>query len=189
MLGRTHIVTTTAMGSAGLYGLHHLIETGDTESWYGSIAHTIVETIGLDFTEMGFPFLLTLAIIYLALIFGSLLPDIDSKESILGRYVPFVEEIFGHRKFIHTIWIVLVLMAISNVTGFLVLWFITIGYFLHLFQDSLSIMSVHWFYPIVIFPRKRGFYRVGGVIETLIFALMIGLNIYMLYLWFLVLFI
>lgn len=76
--------------------------------------------------------------------FGSLLPDIDSRSSALGRYARLP---FGHRTWTHSIWAVAAVLALAEwlpVPGARGLAF---GYILHLIMDSLSSMGVCWLYP------------------------------------------
>lgn len=76
-------------------------------------------------------------------ILGSLLPDIDQEKSTIGKicHIPV-----RHRTWTHTIWVVLVFALISAVLP-CVFW-LTFGYTLHIFYDSLSKGGICWFYPI-----------------------------------------
>lgn len=195
MLGRTHAITTTSTGLLGIYGLYRLTESVSTDVWYGSLGHKFVDMVGLNFELVGFPLVFALVVCTLGLLFGSLLPDIDSKRSILGRYVPFVEEIIGHRTYTHTIWVVAILSGAAYYFGYTFLWMIVLGYIMHIIQDSLSIQGVDWLYPFGKGYKsyaggasvKRGFhiglYRVGGIIENIIGVMMVLLMFYMVYVW------
>ena len=80
---------------------------------------------------------------FLLFIFGVLLPDIDSRRSILGKfmYLPI-----KHRTWTHSIWPPLVFMALGLLwLGFFWLGF---GYMVHLVFDSMSRQGICWFYPI-----------------------------------------
>lgn len=87
-------------------------------------------------------------VIYLALtlllfVLGTLLPDIDSKKSMLGRYIYLP---IKHRRWTHTLWVLLVLFLIAVFFPYMrALW---AGYFLHLLLDSVSAAGVCWIYPI-----------------------------------------
>lgn len=193
MLGKTHAITTISTGLLGLYGLYQATQT-TTESWYSPVIHKSVELLGLDFELVGFPLVFTLVLCTIGLLFGSLLPDIDSKRSILGRFVPFVEEIIGHRTYTHTIWVVLLLSALAYYVGNLFLWMVVLGYIGHIIQDSFSVQGIDWLYPFGKGYKsyggasiKKGFhlglYRVGGVFETIIAVVMVILMLYMVYTW------
>lgn len=86
---------------------------------------------------------------------GSLLPDIDSKTSTLGRHIHLP---FGHRTWTHSIWAVILIALLcwklplpgADGLGF--------GYILHLLLDSVSQMGICWFYPF-----KKYVYMEDGV--------------------------
>jgi inner membrane protein len=103
--------------------------------------------------HIGFGVLIgVLVILYLSiflnpifLILGSLFPDTDKKNTILGRIIP-LWLIFKHRGFTHKIWgmglftwIVYHFFGDMNAFAFL------IGYFTHLFLDSFTPRGVKWF--------------------------------------------
>lgn len=189
------MVSTTGTGLLGIYGLYHAYEVKNIDVWHNIPIAKIVETVGFDFSKTGFSLFITLVVTTIALGFGGLLPDIDSKRSILGRYVPFVEGLVGHRTITHTVWVVAGLMALSYYTGFYILWMITLGYLLHIIQDSFSVQGIDWFWPIgrgyssyggasVKRGPHLGLYRVGGAVESAIMGVMILLNIWAIYLWF-----
>lgn len=197
MLGRTHVTTTVSTGLLGLYGLYHAEQTFSLDTWYGSLTHQFVEMIGLDFTLKEFSLFFALFICIIGLAIGALLPDIDSKRSILGRYVPFVEDLVGHRTITHTIWVISGLFLISYFFGQTILWMISFGYLFHVIQDSFSVQGIDWLWPIGKGYKnyggasiKRGFhigiYRVGGILETVIHIFMFLLFVYMLYQWWMI---
>lgn len=99
-------------------------------------------------TSGGF-FLLLLDILILVsgVWLGSLLPDIDSKHSYLGRYVPWVEDRIGHRTWTHTVWALFLLLVLMFLLRWLILWGIFYGYLLHLIVDHFSRQGIIWFYP------------------------------------------
>lgn len=187
MLGETHMVATTSTGLAGLYGLYHMGQTYGVDTWQGAFAETISEMIGFTGSLEKIPFMFVLPICVAGLLLGSLLPDIDSKKSKLGRFVPFVEDLLGHRTITHTIWVVLLLFIGAYFSGSLFIWMTAFGYFFHVVQDSFSKQGVAWLYPLGEGYRsygyakvKQGFhiplYRVGSTAEYLIgfvFALLL----------------
>lgn len=105
---------------------------------------------------------------------GTLLPDVDSQGSILGRvvYLPI-----RHRTWTHSIWPLLVLFALSFAwIGF---FWIALGMFFHLLMDSVSRQGVCWFYPISKYRYYSGgaavkvkhllkFYRTGSKMEKFV---------------------
>ena len=116
---------------------------------------------------------------------GSLLPDIDSRSSALGRYVHLPVK---HRTLTHTAWVVALLVLLG--IRFRVFIWLAFGYFLHIFYDGLSNAGIAWFWPLsryITYPSgaviKKGFrfklYRTGDASETLIVCLICGLCLFM----------
>ena len=98
-------------------------------------------------------------------LFASLLPDIDTKTSFLGRIVN-IGWIFRHRSIMHSIWVCgLIAFGIYAVIPGLAVPFIA-GYMLHLLLDALSHEGVRLFYPL---GKVKGFMKVGGITENFIF--------------------
>ena len=104
---------------------------------------------------------------------GSLFPDIDSRNSRLGRHVHLP---LRHRGWTHTDWLLILVLALSFVdpTG-LSVWFF-VGLFSHDVTDELSVAGRVRFYPltkykvissssgesIVVSRRYRGLYTTGS---------------------------
>lgn len=194
MLGKNHILATTSTGLAGLYGLYHLNQNVDMDSWQGTFVQVFTDTIGVSNAMDRFSLITVLVICTLGLILGSLLPDIDSKNSILGRYVPFMEDIIGHRGITHTIWVISLLFLGAYFVSNLFVWMVAFGYFFHVLQDSFSRQGVAWIYPLGKGYRsygnakiKEGFhipiYRVGSPTESLIVMLFMFLLAWALFKW------
>lgn len=115
-------------------------------------------------------------------IIGVFLPDVDSRNSVLGRYVPFISDVIPHRKVTHTIWVLIGLLFVSLFFHSYYLFFLTLGYVTHMIQDTPSDCGVCWFFPIIGSYREYGSgamvkkghekmpsYTVGGMGETMIF--------------------
>ena len=118
---------------------------------------------------------------FLLICFASLLPDIDFPKSWIGRRTKpiswIIRLLFGHRKFIHTIYVPFILFFLLSAVGQKEIGMaIFIGYLVHLFADGLSSEGIKPFYP---FSRMRfkGIVRVGGLLETIV---LIGLIIFIL---------
>lgn len=120
---------------------------------------------------------------------GSLLPDIDSKDSLLGRhlYIPG-----PHHGITHTDWFLGVLLLIS-LPGFTrVLIWLWLGAVVHCWMDGLSSSGRARFYPFgrhktVSLPNGGGacvmaggkrliLYSVGEMSETVVLAGILGLS-------------
>ena len=83
---------------------------------------------------------------------ASLIPDLDSRQSIVGRVLPFIsapiEHRFGHRTITHS-------LLVQTVFGVLAYIFLPFGYFLafvagwvsHSIADMMTPSGVAWFWP------------------------------------------
>ena len=129
-------------------------------------------------------------------ILGSLLPDIDTPTSIMGRMLPFISRplnrFLGHRTITHTIWAIGLWFGVFygyvQLRGAdpwaLFLFGIALGNALHIFEDKFSRAGVVLTYPLIRYNKsKRGIsyapghywgYRVGGPFERFIMVLAIG---------------
>lgn len=144
-----------------------------------------IAIIGAVFAGMWFIFNMTypmrVIMLLMCFIIGVLLPDIDSEKSTLGKMVPFIGAILPHRLVTHTIWMFIPLIGFTWVFKSAYLLALTLGFFTHISQDTLSAQGICWFYPVVgkyksftggatIKEGKRIFptYSVGGAGETFI---------------------
>lgn len=120
-------------------------------NWHFYTAYTVVGSMilaGLYFVPSsteGFQ----LATILLAFTLGALLPDIDSEESTIGRYFPFISKVIPHRTITHTIWAVMLLVGLGWYFDSILVLALAAGYALHILQDSFSKQGIAWFYPIL----------------------------------------
>lgn len=123
----------------------------------------------------------------LLLSFGSLFPDIDRSTSKLGRKFKFIEKIFGHRKFFHSLFGLLFFSALfyflfdyvflqnisifpedkSTILHYTILFFF--GYLSHIFLDSFNPKGILFFYPfsfkdifkkiLIKFDRRKSYLK------------------------------
>lgn len=103
---------------------------------------------------------------------GSLVPDIDSPNSTIGKVFPFswwLEARFGHRGFTHSLilWFPLLFVGfLFPVAGWLVFGAIT-----HCLLDCASIAGVRLFYPshrIAVFGGRNFRIKVGSASEMVL---------------------
>ena len=83
---------------------------------------------------------------------GSLLPDIDLPNSMLGRFVPFVSYFAEHRTWTHSLFFVLVLGLIAFIckAPYSLIFGLCLGIGTHLILDSLTPMGLPYlFYPFI----------------------------------------
>ena len=117
---------------------------------------------------------------------GTLLPDIDSEHSILGRFLHLP---LGHRTWTHAIYIPVVLFV--GCIWYPILFWLGFVYLLHLFWDSISYCGVCFFYP---FSKYRNYnsgakvkehhtlklYRAGKTSEYVVVAVILTLTVVLL---------
>lgn len=80
---------------------------------------------------------------------GTLIPDLDSPSSVLGRYSPIK---LPHRTILHSLWIPILLSVFFHDNVY-VMWFVA-GYLVHVLLDSISVMGVCFFWP---YPGYRSY--------------------------------
>lgn len=103
---------------------------------------------------------------------GAILPDIDSKNSLLGKALPFIPKIIKHRTLTHSI-IFAVLTYFINI-------YLFYGCCLHIILDMMTVMSCPLFYPIetkIRLPMAK-FSHTGGKLEVLIYVVSLLYIIY-----------
>lgn len=104
------------------------------------------------------------------LVLGSLLPDIDNSKSMLGRYVPFIHRIFGHRTLTHS-FIFLVMLYFINP-------FLAVGGLVHIILDVMTAGGCPLFYPFGKRFRMSGRIVTGGLFEGFVFFISLCLILY-----------
>ena len=150
-------------------------------------ANNVLDIYSSDLT--GFILFLPIVTYISGLILGSLLPDIDTPQSFLGRIFKFVSipinKIFGHRTITHSIFfaifsagiVILPSMSIQNplidsmLTSFGV--GILIGDISHILLDSLTVSGVPFLYPILKSKFSLTKMKTGGAGEQFISVLLI----------------
>lgn len=106
----------------------------------------------------------------LALIIASLIPDIDSPLSLLGKNKVFspLQSIVSHRGLLHSLTLAFLLSVLlslifpSAALGFF------LGYAVHLFSDSFTIEGISPFWPLK--GRLGWKLKTGGYIENIFFV-------------------
>jgi len=113
-------------------------------------------------------------------VFFSIFPDIDETKSKIGKKYKWTSKIinfiFGHRGFLHAVYIPLVLFfifyGINEELGIAVL----AGYFSHLFMDALTKKGIKPFYPLLN-KRTNGFFKTGSLLEKMFFLVMVVVDL------------
>ncbi|WP_429970742.1 metal-dependent hydrolase [Fructilactobacillus sp. Tb1] len=178
MLGKTHLVSSEAIALTAV-------------NYYSQTNHATV------------PIVIT-TLLFASVGLGSLLPDVDSRNSELNK-TPIFGFIYNHffinvkhRGFTHTIWNVFLFMGISLLLEphhFLIsvaVFGVSIGILIHIIEDSYSNNKVDIWYPFgshhSIKHKRLIHYKVGGFTEQSMYVLFWVLlvvslkNAYLLYL-------
>lgn len=205
MLGKNHIVAGLASSTILSISISTLSDQ-PSESSLGALAPVASKILGYmtsdgtivfpktDFS-VSIPFIEGTPVIFFDVyafaiisfflfILGSLLPDIDSPNSMLGRYVHVNIQ---HHTWTHAIWGFL-LLCFFGVYYRPLMW-CALGVFLHLFWDSFSVGGNCWFYPFSKYIDYPGgahvkknhvlkIYRVGELSEDIIIVLLVGIAVF-----------
>lgn len=102
---------------------------------------------------------------FILLIIGSILPDIDHNHSTLGKVIPIIPKMLKHRGIMHSIWIPLILLFINKPLCY--------GYFLHLAFDLITKNGIKPLNPLFGFTIKIPIVKTGGLLEKIIYFLLL----------------
>lgn len=182
MTGKDHIIANTCTLIYTVSGFAYLdkIYTGK----YINQIHITLDAI-IDFVKpqnnmpLWCHIMVCLALYYL----GTVLPDIDSDKSFLGRFVYIPIE---HRTWTHAIWFVAGVFTMSY--WYHTLFFLALGYLNHLIWDALSYCGVCFLYPFSQYrsygngakvkkKHKLKLYRTGKTSEFVLIGMLITLAI------------
>ncbi|MGP4072086.1 metal-dependent hydrolase [Piscibacillus sp. B03] len=112
---------------------------------------------------------------FAGVLIGSVLPDIDKKDSFIGQrslgVSHLIQMLFGHRGFTHSVfcWILITILCLNYPSPFT--YGLSIGYIGHILGDFFSNRGVPIFYPIIKKPFNPSSiltYKTGGTSERLI---------------------
>ncbi len=141
---------------------------------------------GFLFGLLSLPFLNqgNIYIFFAFVLFGALLPDIDTPNSKVGsRLSPIskiIEKVFGHRGVVHTIWGMFLFCGLFwyfiNKTYGTALF---VGFFSHLLIDGFTKMGINFLHPLGKL-HLSGFIETGTIGETIVFVVIIALSVILL---------
>jgi len=112
-------------------------------------------------------------------ILASLLPDIDHPSSKIGRRFKFLNLLFTHRGFFHSLFALLIFTILLYFINFLLAIAFFTGYFLHLLLDSFTRQGIFLFYPFST-KRSKGNIKVGSFLENIVFFIVVFIIIVLL---------
>jgi len=126
-----------------------------------------------------------LAFLVICMLAGSI-PDVDTPNSKIGKKLPIISHLFkfffGHRGFVHSLFIPLILLFIFLYLGLpFIAWGIFIGSLSHIIGDMITKEGVAPLYPILTF-RIQGLIKTGKFGENMLFFIISILDIYLFFL-------
>lgn len=171
MLGKNHMISNVA-STVALCSITKIALSNPEAPFYSFAEKVKNYFVPLQETKITVlvPFII---ISFIALWFGTYMPDMDSSTSKFGKVLHIPAK---HRTWLHAIWFPIIFF----IAGFFFNPFawLALGYTLHLFWDSLSRGGVCWFYPFSEYKNypngamvKKGhkikLYRVGEISEKI----------------------
>ena len=120
--------------------------------------------------------------IFLPVIFlATIIPDIDSKFSKMGKKKIFrlLQFFAKHRGIMHSFTFLLILSLLIFLSFREILLPFAFAYSLHLFLDALNITGIMPFYPLKF--RIRGKIKTGGFLETIFFISFLLFDLFLIF--------
>jgi membrane-bound metal-dependent hydrolase YbcI (DUF457 family) len=93
------------------------------------------------------------------ILIGSLFPDIDKANSMLGSRIPFVAKMFTHRKQTHSLPVTILLFGLASYFFFNHMNYVLVFFFgalTHIFLDMFNLSGVYLLWP---FSKRRFTFR------------------------------
>lgn len=112
-------------------------------------------------------------------LFASIIPDIDSRFSKVGKHFRFFNFFVKHRGAIHSFSFLLILGIVFFFFAREILFPFVFGYSLHLILDGITIQGIRPFYPIKF--RFKGFMKTGKIIEHVLFFIFVIADLFLIY--------
>jgi inner membrane protein len=118
---------------------------------------------------------------------GSILPDIDHRNSYIGRKVKTVSKVInkfaGHRKLFHAplAYLLLYSMSLGFITDKLLIFGVKglfLGILSHLLLDSFTIGGLPWFYPFSKTKFSLSKIKTNGKLEDILCGILTCINIF-----------
>lgn len=118
----------------------------------------------------------------LFVLIGASLPDIDHPKSKVGKKVKIIAFLFEHRGFFHTLFALALFAVLTDILfqQRILTYGISIGYGSHLLTDLITKEGVMPFHPLSK-QRLRGFFTTGGMLEYVLFLLLLAIDLYQLF--------
>ncbi|MDD5650560.1 MAG: metal-dependent hydrolase [Candidatus Nanoarchaeia archaeon] len=142
--------------------------------FYTHLAFALLSSlIALKFLSVSNVYLFILIVCFVALV-----PDIDNRDSKLGKKVKFISYFFNHRGILHTIFPPIILYFLFNYLGYnLIALAVLVGYSSHILIDALTLEGINFLHPFSSF-RISGFVKTGKLLEIILFLVLMGINVF-----------
>jgi len=101
-------------------------------------------------------------------LFASIMPDIDTPASMIGKRVKIIGWLFSHRGIFHSFISLIAFSTIAYAISPQIGLVFFIGYFSHLVIDMINYQGIKPFHPFTRF-RIRGFVKTNSMVEYIIF--------------------
>lgn len=112
-------------------------------------------------------------------LFASIIPDIDSPFSKVGKHFRFFNFFMKHRGIIHSFTFLFLIGIFLFFFAREILFPFVFGYSLHLILDGITIQGIRPFYPIRF--RIGGFMKTGKIIENVFFIVFLLADLFLLF--------
>lgn len=135
--------------------------------------------VGLFGVLVALPYTSSKVVFVIVGLFASVLPDIDSHSSRLGRkgFFRVLTAFASHRGFFHSLLFMgLIYLVLFNFWSVAALPFL-LGYSIHLFLDCFTYRGVRLFFPFKL--RVRFIFKSGGFFEIILFVVFLILSCFM----------
>ena len=120
-------------------------------------------------------------LVFLTILVGALLPDIDVGTSYLGRHLRPLNDFFQHRKFFHSLAFMtlgaIALAFLLHNPDYAVAFML--GFSSHLFLDSLTPGGLYAFWPARL--SIKGKFKTGSFFDWTLLAVFVALIFYYIY--------
>lgn len=124
----------------------------------------------------------SMALEVLLVCLGCILPDIDHRESTIGKRLKFISYplsiVFGHRGAFHSLLACVGVMYVAYSVGVPALQFVALGYVLHLLGDFLTPSGIPLFYPSSRRYRFMVVAQTNSFGETVLATSLLSLGVY-----------
>lgn len=113
-----------------------------------------------------FPFFDKKILFLIVALISSIIPDLDSPNSKIGKIWFFrpINFFTKHRGFFHSLIFLGIFFFLLKLISLEIAYAFLLGYGLHLISDCLTLQGIRLFYPFKF--KIRGFIKTGGIFET-----------------------